>query len=84
MSGNFQMAHLRFLVSQDQPNKSEGKKIEEARTGDPNLSSFPSFFFSMLAFLFACPDWKNGISKFISFFSILSQRNLLIASGKGI
>ena len=45
MSGNFRMARLRFLVSQDQPNKSECKKIEEAKTGDSTLSSFPSFFF---------------------------------------
>ena len=45
MSGNFRMARLRFLVSQDQPNKSECKKIEEARTEDSTLSSFPFFFF---------------------------------------
>ena len=44
MSGNFRMARLRFLVSQDQPNKSECKKIEEAGTEDSTLSSFPFFF----------------------------------------
>ena len=46
------MARLRFLVSQDQPNKSECKKIEEARTGDSTLSSFPSFFFHVRLLFF--------------------------------
>ena len=49
------MAHLRFLVSQDQPNKSECKKIEEARTGDSTLSSFPSFFYPCSLFFLLVP-----------------------------
>ena len=64
--------------------KASARKLKRQGLGIPPPLPSHFIFFPYLLFFLLVPTEKNGTSKFVSFFSVLSQRNLLIAPYKGI
>ena len=64
--------------------KASARKLKRQGLGIPPPLPSHLFFFSYSLFFLLVPTEKNGTSKFMPFFSVLSQRNLFIAPYKGI